>query len=191
MDHQDHLNLIRAGIPRPGGVWAELGSGSGHFTLALAELLGREGVIYSVDVDPRALKTQAKRLEGYLPPERRPELHAIHADYTRGLDLPGLDGVLMANALHYQRRVEPVLQFILGALVPGGHFILVEYNTDRGNPWVPNPISYPTWEALAGKVGFSETRLLGRVPSSFLGEIYSALSVKPGLENTLKVSQNL
>lgn len=191
MDHQDHLNLIRAGVPAGGGIWAELGSGSGHFTLALADLLGCQGVIYSLDKDRHALETQRQRLEGSLPPERRPELHAIHADYTRKLDLPSLDGVLMANALHYQRRKVPVLQDILGTLKPGGNFILVEYNTDRGNPWVPYPISYPTWEALAERAGFSETRLLSRVRSSFLGEIYSALSVKPGLKDTLKVSPDL
>ena len=191
MDHQDHLNLIRDGVPAGGGIWAELGSGSGHFTLALAELLGRQGVIYSLDKDRHALETQRQRLEGSLPPERRPELHAIHADYTRGLDLPSLDGVLMANSLHYQRRKQPVLQHVLATLKPGGSFILVEYNTDRGNPWVPYPISFPAWEALAERAGFSETRLLGRVRSSFLGEIYSALSVKPGLKDTLKVSPDL
>ena len=40
MNHTDHVNLLREGISEPGGVWAEFGSGSGAFTMALAELLG-------------------------------------------------------------------------------------------------------------------------------------------------------
>src|SRR5205823_11221975 len=99
-------------------------------------------------------------------------------DFTRPLDLPLLDGVVMANSLHYQRHKEGVLDLVRGYLKPGGRFILVEYNADRGNPWVPYPLSYSTWEALARRVGFAETRLLATVPSRFLGEIYSAVSRK-------------
>ena len=57
--------------------------------------------------------------------------------------------------------------------------MLVEYDTDRGNPWVPYPISARTWPAVAGSAGFAETRELARVPSRFLGAIYSALSFRP------------
>jgi len=40
MQHQDHVQLIHAGIPAQGGVRADLGSGSGAFTLALADQPG-------------------------------------------------------------------------------------------------------------------------------------------------------
>ncbi|TMD25838.1 MAG: class I SAM-dependent methyltransferase, partial [Chloroflexi bacterium] len=51
MNHEDHVRLLRKGIVEPGGVWADFGSGAGAFTLALADLLGTEGSIYSVDKD--------------------------------------------------------------------------------------------------------------------------------------------
>jgi SAM-dependent methyltransferase len=180
MDHQDHLELIRDGVS-PGGVWGEFGSGSGHFTLALAELLGAQGVIYSVDKNRRALETQKRRLEVQLTGGIDPEIHYIHADFTRYKEIPPLDGVLMANSLHFYKGKEMLLVRILHSLVSGGRFILVEYNTDLGNPWVPHPVSYATWQLLASQIGFVETRLLHRVPSSFLGEIYSALSVREDL----------
>lgn len=177
MDHRDHLDLIRDGVS-PGGVWGEFGSGTGHFTLALAELIGAHGVIYSIDKERRSLETQKGRLEYHLAGSTKPEIHYIQADYTRTLGLPPLAGVLMANSLHFHSRKELLLERILHRLVSGGRFILIEYNTDRGNPWVPHPVSYTTWQSLASRLGFVETRLLHRVPSSFLGDIYSALSVK-------------
>jgi hypothetical protein len=38
-------------------------------------------------------------------------------------------------------------------------------------------MSYRTWEALAARTGFLETRLLRTIPSRFLSRIYSALSL--------------
>ena len=99
-------------------------------------------------------------------------------DGTRPLDLPPLNGLLMANALHFQRKKDGILQLIYNTLQPGGRFILVEYNVDRGNFWVPHPLSYPTWEKLAGRSGFVDTRLLRTRASSFLREIYSAVSFR-------------
>ena len=83
----------------------------------------------------------------------------------------------MANSLHFVKDKHPVLELVRGYLKPGGTFVLVEYDADRGNVWVPHPISYTTWLAVAPRAGFSGTRLLGRVPSRFLGSIYSSVSV--------------
>ena len=84
----------------------------------------------------------------------------------------------MANSLHFHRHKDPILQSIKGYLRPGGSLVLIEYDADRGNPWVPHPLSYPTWEATAHRNGFASTQLLATVPSRFLNQIYSALSMK-------------
>jgi len=167
------VNLLRGGVPAAGGVWADLGSGAGAFTLALADLLGAAGEIYSIDKDTRALREQERAMCARFP---RAVVHYRTADFTTPLDLPPLDGIIMANALHFVRDKARVVQSIKSCLRPDGHFILVEYNVDQGNPWVPYPLSYKTWETLARNCGFVSTKLLARVPSRFLGEIYSALS---------------
>jgi ubiquinone/menaquinone biosynthesis C-methylase UbiE len=173
--HEDHLRLLRGGVPGPGGVWADLGSGTGAFTLALADLLGPSGTIYSVDTARGALREQERSMRSLFP---HANIHYMVADFTRSLELPPLDGVVMANSLHFVRDKDPVLKLVESYLRPGGHLLLIEYNADRGNPWVPHPLSYPTWEATARRNGFVSTQLLATVPSRFLGEIYSALSVK-------------
>jgi SAM-dependent methyltransferase len=175
MNHTDHVYLLREGISEPGGVWADFGSGSGAFTLALAELLGPGALIYSVDKKESALRRQEAEMRKRFPGTI---LQTIAADYTRPLDLPQLDGVVMANALHFQRQKDDVLQLIVRCLRPGGRLLLVEYNVDRGNIWVPHPLSYSSWEKLAQRNGFSHTSLLRTRPSSFLHEFYSAVSYK-------------
>ena len=174
MNHNDHVNLLRNGIPGQGGVWADLGSGSGAFTLALADLIGATGHIYSVDKDRGALREQERAMRSRFSGTT---VHYLTADFTQLLDLPPLDGIVMANSLHYVRKKDPVLQLVRNYLKPGGRLLIVEYNADRGNMWVPYPFSYHTWEVLARQNGFSSTQLLATVPSRFFGEIYSAVSM--------------
>lgn len=106
----------------------------------------------------------------------------IHADFTRPLDLPPLDGIVMANSVHFARHKDPVLQLVRSYLRPGGRLLLVEYSTDRGNMWVPFPLSYNTWETLARQNGFTQTRLLATVPSRYFGAMYCAMSLNASNE---------
>lgn len=173
MNHDDHVDLLRDGVQVESGQWADLGCGDGAFTLALADLLGAKSVIHAVDTDQRALARLEKRASSRFPDAH---VRTRTADFTDPLELPALDGIVMANALHFYRRKEPIIQSIRGLLKPDGRFILVEYNSDSGNRWVPHPISFERWERLAGECGFSRVEKLGAKPSSFLGEIYSALN---------------
>ena len=176
MDHADHVALLRAGLEGAGPRWLEFGAGRGAFTLALLDLLGDRADVVALDRDGSSLerlRAAAKVLPG--------RLEAVVADFTEPLPFePGaFDGVLMANSLHFVRDKEPVLRSALAALGPAARFVLVEYGTDRGNPWVPWPIGFASWRDLAGHVGLADTRLIGEVPSRFLGSIYAAMSVKP------------
>ncbi|MCA9873631.1 MAG: class I SAM-dependent methyltransferase [Anaerolineales bacterium] len=173
MEHQDHVALLRPGIPALGGMWADLGAGTGAFTLALADIIGPTGKITAVDKDGRALRHLADTFSARFP---QVTLTTITADFTRPLALPPLDGVVMANSLHFVRHKAPVLGLVRDYLRPDGRLLIVEYNTDRGNHWVPHPFSYSTWEHLAQQAGFSRTQRLHARPSRFLGEIYSAAS---------------
>jgi SAM-dependent methyltransferase len=101
------------------------------------------------------------------------------ADFTRPLGFSGLDGILMANSLHFVRDAAPVLESLRDMLLPGGQLVIVEYGSDRGNPWVPHPFTYERWERMAAQAGFEKTRLLRTIPSRHLGSIYSALSQSP------------
>jgi ubiquinone/menaquinone biosynthesis C-methylase UbiE len=175
VDHADHVQLIREGVEGGGTAWADLGSGEGAFTLALADILGATGSIVTVDRDGRALQVQLRRLADAFPGT---SVTPLVADFTRPLDLPPLDGIVMANSLHFVRDKPAVLRQVRDALQPGGRLVLVEYEADHGNPWVPYPLTFCSWAMLAATAGFRDTRQLGSVPSRFLGSIYSALSLR-------------
>ncbi len=175
MNHRDHVNLLRPAIPVLGGTWADVGSGSGAFTLALAELVGPQGIIYSVDRDEDALREQGRAMRSRFPDVT---VHYLVADFTRQCDLPPLQGLVTANALHFvepRRKVE-VVRLLRSYLEPGGRLVVVEYNTEKGNTWVPYPFAYKGWETLASDAGFAHTQLLATTPSRFLNEFYSAMS---------------
>ncbi|MGD2077745.1 MAG: methyltransferase domain-containing protein [Chloroflexota bacterium] len=178
MNHADHVRLLEKGVPAIGGRWADFGSGDGAFTLALADLLGPAGEIHSIDRDSRALARQKRRLAERFPETR---LLTYVADFRQPLDLPSLDGLVVANALHFLAEKEPAVRSLSGYLRPDGRFIVVEYDTDSGNHWVPYPFSYRRWTELAASSGLGHTELLARAPSSFLGAFYAAVSLKgPG-----------
>ena len=71
-----------------------------------------------------------------------------------------------------------VLKAVRAMIRPSGRLIVVEYGADRGNPWVPHPFSFGTWQRLSEEAGFVGTALLGAVPRRYLGSIYSAVSLK-------------
>ena len=175
MDHLDHVMLLRDGVHGGGETWADLGSGEGAFTLALADLLGPMGSIYSVDRDKRALEVQLRTLRDAFP---NVSVTPLVADFSRPMELALLDGIVMANSLHFERDKLAVLGLVRGYLRPDGRLILVEYDADHGNPWVPYPLSFGSWAKLAAEAGFRDTRRLASVPSRFLGSIYSALSLR-------------
>lgn len=172
MDHKDHVDLLRpANLPQ-GGTWADFGAGTGAFTLALSELVGLNTEIYAIDRDRGALSKLEQLHRARFGTSQN--IHAIRADFTGALSLPPLDGILMANSLHFYRDKEKVLRHIRKFLKWNGALLLIEYNVDWGNPWVPHPLSFETFQSLAPQAGFSEPQLLAKVPSRFLREFYSA-----------------
>ena len=177
MNHDDHVALLRPGVPVvEEAIWADVGAGDGAFTLALAELLGPGATLHTIDRDRAALARGAAEVARRFPGVT---VTPQAADFARSLDLPPLDGLVIANALHFVSDGDKtaVVRRLATYLKPGGRFLLVEYNVDRGNTWVPHPLAYDNWAALAARAGLSRVALIGRRPSRFLHEIYSATAL--------------
>lgn len=172
------VDLIRAGVPGPGGVWADLGAGTGNFAWALAELLGPTATVYALDRDGKAVAAQLARIERDPPAAR---VVPRQADVLRPLDLPPLDGLLCANLLHFIGDQARLLARLRAHLAPGGRLLVVEYEQRLPIPWVPHPLPLARLDDLAARAGFvAPTRVgLRRSPSSGR-EMYAAVLMSDG-----------
>lgn len=152
-------------------IWADLGAGSGTFTLALATWLKPGSMIHAVDTNEAALRN--------IPTEyNRVRIETQVADFVSA-DLPfrQLNGLLVANALHYVRDKVALLKKWEGYLGAGGYILIVEYDTDQAVPhWVPYPISLSNLEKLTRSLGWQTFRRLHRTSSMYKsGDLYTVL----------------
>lgn len=173
MDSNQATKLIGGGVAE-GGVWADLGAGEGTFTRALAHLLGPGGTVWAVDRDRSAVRALSD-----ISVPRAAEVHAVLGDFTAALDLPVLDGALLANALHFVEDQEAALRGVLAHVRPAGALLLVEYDRRRSDPWVPHPVPPARFQALCVRVGLLPPTEIGRRPSTYQGDIYASVSYKP------------
>jgi ubiquinone/menaquinone biosynthesis C-methylase UbiE len=152
--------------------WADLGSGTGLFTLALAELLAPGSKIYAVDKSATAL--------GQLHSTPDVTIEKIISDFaTDKLHLNNLDGMVMANSLHFIKDKYTLVNNLKAMLKDDGCFVVVEYDMEKSNPWVPYPIPYDSLIDLFEACGFHSASKLHERPSVYNNSmIYSALVEK-------------
>jgi ubiquinone/menaquinone biosynthesis C-methylase UbiE len=183
MQRSHIIRLIERSVQPGESVWADFGSGDGAFTLALRELGGPNMELYSVDRSAARLNRQR---EAFVREFGLSRLHLIHADFKGSLELPELDGILMANALHFVRDKFSFLNKVPGYLKPSGKLLIVEYDIDVGNPFVPYPVSYRMLADIIQAAGFTKPELLAMVPSRYWTQIYSAVARIPASIATSK-----
>lgn len=157
---------LNIGPPR---TWADLGSGDGIFTVALASQLPASSIVHAMDIDARSLADIDASPSGV-------DIITHAGDFTAfPWPFGDLDGVLMANSLHY---VPDQRAFLRDAVSQLRHkrLLLVEYDTTSANAWVPYPVSYASALALAADVGLRSVTPLGRRRSVYRrAEIYAVL----------------
>ena len=186
MKHADAIELIREAVGGRGGVWADFGAGTGTFTKALSAVLGAGSTVFAVDDDARAVRALR---ELSMASSGGARVIAVNADFAQPLAFPGvvdgktqLDGMLLANALHFVRDPERVLSRLGEHLRPGGRAIVVEYDRREASRWVPFPIPASRWPRLAQSAGLAEPSITATRPSSYSGVLYTAVATRSGKE---------
>ena len=142
-------------------VWADLGCGDGTFTAALAHLLASGSIIHAMDVDGAALRS--------LPSAYKDVRITIHrGDFTRRpWPFDGLDGILMANSLHFVEHQAAFIRDCASHMKPPRHFLIVEYDTSEASRWVPYPVSQARLTTLLERAGYPAIRVLQSRPSIY------------------------
>jgi 2-polyprenyl-3-methyl-5-hydroxy-6-metoxy-1,4-benzoquinol methylase len=166
------IRLIEKGVDQTAGPqqWADFGAGQGLFTKALATRLPPGSSLHAIDKDETALKSIDLQ-------QPQITLHKLKTDFVNEEPDPGpLDGILIANALHFVPHTQAFLTYLRKILKPSGRMILIEYDREVGNQWVPFPVSYATLMTLAPQAGFTSVTKLGEEPSVYSAvDIYAAM----------------
>jgi SAM-dependent methyltransferase len=145
--------------------WCDLGCGTGTFTTALAELLAPGSTIHAVDLDQKALEEIPDRYDGV-------QIRKILGDLrSSNLRLPSVDGILMANSLHFIREQHLLLKRLVSLT---DRFLIVEYERSRPNLWGPFPVGFAKLCELFSEVGVERVEKLATTRSRFGGAMYSA-----------------
>lgn len=142
-------------------IWADLGCGDGTFTLALADLLAPGSMIHAMDHDGSALRTIPSTNNGV-------GITTHRGDFMKQpWPFADLDGILMANSLHYVEHQAVFIRDCESHMKPQRRFLIVEYDTSAASRWVPYPVSQTSVIALFKRGGYSSIRVLRSRPSIF------------------------
>lgn len=143
----------------PVSTWADLGCGSGLFSTALAHYLPEGSTIYAIDHKP------ATRIGGH-------GIRIFDLDFVFDpLPFGQIDGILMANSLHYVRDQSAFIQKLSAYT---STLIVIEYDIERPVPtWVPFPVSYSKLSTLFPD---KQIKKISERPSAYgQGNMYAAL----------------
>jgi ubiquinone/menaquinone biosynthesis C-methylase UbiE len=116
----------------PGKSVADVGAGSGWFTVRAAARVGTEGAVYAEDINPEAIDYITQRAAREKLPNIHPILGAV--DDTK-LPPASVDAVLILKTYHEFAHPIPLMQKLKSSLKPGAKIGIIDRNgngTDHG-----------------------------------------------------------
>jgi len=172
MEIQEALSLIRNEKITGNKIqhWYDLGAGTGTFTIALAHFLGDGSKIVAIDENNASLRKIPSHINQIV-------IETIKEDFTSSdLPYPDFDGILMANSLHYVKNKFSLIERISKHLKADHYFLIVEYDTEKSNQWVPYPTDFSSLTKLFTELGYRSIEKLGEKKSRYnTGKMYAAL----------------
>ncbi|WP_168208770.1 trans-aconitate 2-methyltransferase [Chitinophaga sp. XS-30] len=147
--------------------WADLGCGEGVFSEVLAAILPARSHITGVDKMPQLLPA----VMGDNVSVSFQEADFVHD----ALMLPPLDGILMANALHFVQEKPALIRKLEHHFAGTKRWIIVEYDHRTPNPWVPYPLPFRDLKQLFLHSGYQKITKTGEQRSVYGGTMYAAL----------------
>jgi SAM-dependent methyltransferase len=111
---------------RPGMRVLEVGSGMGFFTLPLADMVGQQGRVVCVDVQPRMLESLARRARRAGVLERIETRVCGPGDLGIADQAGTIDLAVLIHVLHEIPDAAGALVQVRAALKPDGHLVFIE-----------------------------------------------------------------
>ncbi len=117
---------------KPGMTVADVGAGSGYFTVRLSRRVGPSGKVYAQDIQPEMLRLLRRRLDAN---EFKNIETVLGTEADPKLPAGALDLILLVDVYHEFSQPQLMLRKLRDALKPEGRLVLLEYRKE--DPWVP------------------------------------------------------
>lgn len=141
--------VIQALDLAPDAVVADLGSGTGYFTVRLANMVPN-GRVYGVDVEPDMVKYLGERAKR----EKRDNVVTVHGAPDDPRLPERVDLVLMVDVFHHIEHRPDYFRTLRGALKPAGRIAIIDFRTD-------SPVGPPKAARIAAKRVTAELEAAG------------------------------
>ncbi|MGV6817858.1 MAG: class I SAM-dependent methyltransferase [Thiotrichales bacterium] len=128
-------DILRELDLKPGQDIADVGAGTGFFSLLFADAVKPDGKVYAVDITPNFIESIKKRAAGAGLKNLRP---VLNTPYSLELPKESVDLVFISDTYHHFEYPESMLYSIYQAMRPDARLIIIDYKKEAENtsPWV-------------------------------------------------------
>lgn len=133
---------------RPGARVADIGAGTGFFSVMMARAVGPSGRVYAVDiarnfVDATLQRAHAEKLENVIG--------VINDAHSVQLPPGSIDLAFLSDTYHHFEYPRSTLRSIHQALAPGGEMVVIDFRRVPGesHPWVLGHVRAGEQQTLA------------------------------------------
>lgn len=123
-DWQKPLEVLKALNPPKAGTVADIGAGSGYFSILFAEAVGKNGVVYAIDIDEKLLDYLKERAE--VAGIKNIKIVKSEPDNPL-LASTSVDLVFICNTWHHIEKRDKYLKLLYESLKPDGKLVMVDY----------------------------------------------------------------
>jgi ubiquinone/menaquinone biosynthesis C-methylase UbiE len=129
------FQIVHAARPQEGMRIADIGAGTGFFSVLFARAVGPEGTVYAIDTSPEFVTGIEERARVYHVENIVP---LVNTQEGIGLPPESIDLAFLSDTYHHLEQPAPMLASIRDALLPYGGLIVVDFHRRAGfsSPWV-------------------------------------------------------
>jgi predicted methyltransferase len=133
--YQQRDAILRLAAAKPGMTVADIGAGTGLFSMMLSDVVGAGGQVYAEEVEEKFSRYIAERAAAE---NRGNVVSVIGTEVGIGLPPESIDLAFLCDVYHHFDHPAEMLASIHRALRPGGELFLVDFKREPGKspPWV-------------------------------------------------------
>jgi ubiquinone/menaquinone biosynthesis C-methylase UbiE len=137
MDKPDRVLKVNEVIERlklkPGDIVADIGSGSGSFSIPMAKAIAPNGILYAVDIDQKMLDFVAERAKK----EGVTNLKTVLGEYDDPkLPVKDVDVAFFHRVLHMIEHRQAYVNATAKYLKPDGRIVVIDKNRENADNWM-------------------------------------------------------